>query len=103
MDGWNNYDSTWFCFVYYWRLRNGFRIFIHSDNADLYRTGTDLDRKEVKGLNTYEMLLKDSATLRIIEQIIKNHDGATVSDAAKEDKKALNEIRKVIKALYNEN
>lgn len=54
-------------------------------------------------MNTYEMLLKDSATLRIIEQIIKNHDGATVSDAAKEDKKALNEIRKVIKALYNEN
>ena len=48
-------------------------------------------------MTTYQRLLMDSATLGLIERIIKDHDGASVADAAKNDKQALNEIKMVIK------
>ena len=48
----------------------------------------------------YQKLLMDSATLRMIEQILEEHDKATVADAAKEDRKTLNEIKAAIKQRY---
>ena len=53
-------------------------------------------------MTVYERLLMDSATLRIIEQILKEHENATMADAAKDDKKCISEIRKTVAARYNE-
>lgn len=48
-------------------------------------------------MTTYQRLLMDSATLGLIERIIKEHDNSSIADAAKSDKQTLNEIKTVIK------
>ena len=51
-------------------------------------------------MNAYQQLLMDSATLRMVEQIIKEHDSASIADEAKEYKRAINEIKDAIKHRY---
>lgn len=49
---------------------------------------------------TYQRLLMDSATIRLIERILDDHKTVTMANAAKDDKKTLDEIRKVIDQLH---
>lgn len=51
-------------------------------------------------MTTYQKLLMDSATLRQIEQILEEHEVASIADEAKEAKRALNEIKAIIKQRY---
>lgn len=49
---------------------------------------------------TYQRLLMDSASIRLIERILDDHKSVTMANAAKDDKKTLDEIRKVIDQLH---
>ena len=44
-------------------------------------------------------LLMESGTLCMIEQILKDHENSSVTEAAKEDRKAVAEIKAALKSL----
>lgn len=50
-------------------------------------------------MNTTQRLLMESGTLNQIEKILKDHEKGSVAEAAKEDRKAVAEIKAALKSL----
>lgn len=50
-------------------------------------------------MNTMQRLLMESGTLNLVEKILQDHEKGSVTEAAKEDRKAVTEIKAALKSL----